>query len=560
MSVTSFIDLPDLVILNILRYLSSFDAIQAFYHVDNHTERILNLLIEHQCFSSIYRLRLPLFNFVCDHVLPRIGTKLSHLTLYDHQLLLARQKQILLYLPNILSLHLINIVDIIDNNSCLSYFLHKQLRSLTINFISEHNLEAQAYVCEQFIFNKKSENLIYCHLMNDYGINLRHLTLFPNYSIENMTIQLKQLSDLHVIFDHLINIKILNVEIYQWTIEDIKYDYAKLSTHLSHLSEFSLQTNHVLNFTQIILIIRYLIHLKKLSFIYRNYDEHGIDISQLELTLNYLYNLKEFHFVIQFIYFNLNSKSKFENYIEFKQQWNVHTYINASSFHKNYFAYTQPFIYQNCSISTDILLNDTTKQCSSVTNLNLTIHTKQLSILPIICSLNRNYSSVTHLHLADSFGIENDNDHNINLPKIHSFDATELKISKPFQIFLDLMPNLTHLNVNINILIDLELKSLLRQNKIKYLELITNKSLEQINNVLYYFLSLEQLVINSKKQSSQLKRKFVRNLFDWFDICSQLYTIHVKAHKLSDLFYLVHIEDEQNMHVQYSNEMLTVWK
>ncbi|CAF2983432.1 unnamed protein product [Rotaria sp. Silwood2] len=557
MFVTLFTDLPDLVILDIFRYLSSFDAIQAFYNIDNNTERILNLLIEGQCFSTIHHFRLSLFNFVCDYVLPRIGNKLSHLTLYDHQLALAHEKQIFSYLSNILSLHLINIIEITENDNHLSYFLHKQLKSLTIKFLSEHHIEAQAYVCEQFIFNKKCENLIQCHLLNDYGIQLQHLTLFPNNSIEKMTIQLKQLSDLHVLFDHLLNVKILNVELCRWTIEDIKYDYTKLSKKLSNLIEFSLKNEHVLNFNQMTTIFRYLIHLKKLSFIYRNYDEHGIDINQLELTLNHLKNLTQFHFSIKFIYFNLNPKLTFENNIQFKQRWNVHTYKNSLS--KNYLAYTQPFINRTFSISSDTLLEDNSIDFPSVTNLRLTTHTKQLPLLPTIRLLNSNFPSITHLHIVDSFGIEDNNKYDFKLPKIHSFDASELKISNLFQIFLQSMPNLTYLNLNSNVSITYDLKLLLAKNKIKHLELITN-DLDQINNILRHFSSLEHLIINSKKQSNQYTRKYFQIILDWFHICSQLYTIHVKAHKLSDLFYLIHMKGDETMHVQYSSEMLTVWK
>ncbi|CAF4446941.1 unnamed protein product, partial [Adineta steineri] len=128
----------------------------------------------------------------------------------------------------------------------------------------EHHIEAQAYICEQFIFNKESTNLIHCHLLNNYGIHLRHLNIFPNNCIQEMTVQLKHLTDLHVLFDNLINIKILNIEICQWTIEDIKYDYTKLPKKLPHLIEFSLQTHHTLSFNQLLSIIQHLIYLNKL--------------------------------------------------------------------------------------------------------------------------------------------------------------------------------------------------------------------------------------------------------------------------------------------------------
>jgi len=557
MYITLFTDLPDLVILNILPYLSSFDAIQAFYNIDSNTDRILNLLIEGQCFSTIHQLRLPLFNFVCDYVLPRIGIKLSHLTLYDHQLTLARQKQILLYLSNLSSLHLINIVEITENDNDLSYFLHKNLKNLTVEFISEHYIEAQAYIYEQFIFNKNSENLVYCHLLNPCGIQLKHFNLFPNNSIENLTIQLKELSDLHILFDNLSNIKILNIEICRWTIEDIKYDYTKLSKKLPNLIEFSLQTQHALSFHQLITIIENLIYLKKLSFIYRNYDECGINISQFQLSLTHLHYLIQLNFIIKFIYFNLNQKLTFENNIQFKQRWNVQTYRN--SLDKNYLAYTKPFIHRNYFISSDILLEDNSTYFPSVTNLSLITHTKQLSFLPIIHLLNKNFPSMTHLHIMDSFGIEENQEWNLKLPKIHSFNASDLKISNLFTILFQSMPNLIHLHINSNILINCHLKLLLAKNKIKHLELITN-NFDQINDILRYFSKLEQLIINSKNQSNQSKRKLSRIIFDWFEICSRLYTIHIKAHKLSDLFYSIHMESNETMHVQYSNEILTVWK
>ncbi|CAF0764916.1 unnamed protein product [Adineta steineri] len=556
---TLFTDLPDLVILNIIHYLSPFDAIQAFYNIDNDDDnRILNLLIEARCFSSIYQLRLPLFNFVCDYVIPYMGSKLSHLTLYDHQLTIARTKQMHLYLSNLSSLHLINIIEIKENDNDLSYFLNKQLKKLTIQFISEHHIEAQAYICEQFIFNKESINLIDCHLLNNYGIHLRRLNLFPNNSIQEMTVQLKHLTDLHVLFDNLINIKILNIEICQWTIEDIKYDYTKLSKKLPCLIEFSLQTHHTLSFNQLLSIIQHLIYLNKLSFIYRNYDERGIDINQLQLVLNHLQCLKHLHFIIKFIYFNLNPKLTFEYNIQLKQQWNVHTYMN--SLYKTYLAYTQPVINRNFSISSDILLDDDLIYLPTITNLNLNIHTKQISLLPIIRLLNSHFPCLNHLHIVDSFGVEEKNDCDMKLFNIHSLNASELKISNLFFNLIQSLPNLIYLQVNSNILINCDLKLLFVKNQIKHLELIT-KNFDEISNILLYFPILEYLIINNKKQSSDYKRKSYRIVFNWFEICTQLYTIHIKTDKLSNLFFkLSHTKSNPKIHIQYSNEMLTVWK
>lgn len=556
MYITPFTDLPDLVIINILHYLSSFDAIQAFYDIYNNNDRIIDLLIENRCFLTIHYLRLPLFNFVCDNVLSRMGTKLSHLTLYDHQLTLAREKQILSYLSNLSSLHLLNIVEITENDNNLSYFLNENLTNLTIEFVSEHHIEAQAYVCEQFLFNKNSKNLINCHLMNIYGIQLKHFNLFRNTSLENLTIQLKNLSDLHILFDNLSNIKILNVEICQWTIEDIKYDYSKLSKKHLNLIEFSFQTDHTLNFVQLLIIIKNLIYLKKLSFLYRNYDEHGIDISQFQSIINSLQYLIQLNFIIKFIYFNLNQKLIFENNIQFKQKWNIFTYQN--SLYKNYLVYTKPFFQQNYSISTDIFLEDDSTYFPLITNLSLTTHTKQLSFLPIIHLLNQNYPSLTHLHITDSFGIEENENWNLKLPKISSFNASDLKISNLFDKFIQSMPNLNRLHINLNLLINYDLKILLKKRKIKILELITN-NLDRINEILFYFPNLEQLIINGKNQSNQCERKFPRIIFNWFEICSKLFIIHIKTHKLTDLFYLVQIESNQTMFVQYSNEIFTVW-
>ncbi len=115
------------------------------------------------------------------------------------------------------------------------------------------------------------------------------------------------------------------------------------------------------------------------------------------------------------------------------------------------------------------------------------------------------------------------------------------------------------LHINSNVLTACDLKSLLTKTKIKQLELVTN-NLDEINDILLYFSTLEQLIINSKKQSNHYQRKSCRIVFNWFQICSRLYTIHVKAQKLSDLFYLVRMESDETIHVQYWNEMLTIWK
>jgi Leucine-rich repeat (LRR) protein len=164
---------------------------------------------------------------------------------------------------------------------------------------------------------------------------------------------------------------------------------------------------------------------------------------------------------------------------------------------------------------------------------------------------------VTNLHIVDSFGIEEENDEwNSKLTKIHSFDASELKISNLFKILIQSMPNLIYLHVNSNVLMDCNLKLLLTKNRIKHLELITN-NFEQIKDILRYFPFLKQLIINTKNQSNQFKRKSFQIIFDWFHLCSQLYIIHIKANKLSDL---IHIDHDETIHIQYSNEILTVWK
>ncbi|UJR34125.1 hypothetical protein I4U23_021532 [Adineta vaga] len=548
---TLFTDLPDLVILNIFHYLSSFDAIQAFYNIDNQTDRILNLLIESQCFSTIHHLRLRLFHFVCQHVLPYLNRKLSHLTLYDHQLDLVRKTQIHI---NLSSLHLININ---ENETLLSFFLHEQLTNLTIEFLNEHHNEAQAYVCEQFLFNKISKNLVHCHLLNKFGLQLQHLTLFPHHSIQQITIQLKELSDLHILFDHLVNIQILNVKLCQWKLEDYKYDYKKLSQTLPFLIEFSLETNHTLTFNRILLLIEHLIHLEKLSINYRNYDEHGIDINRFQHILIHLNHLINLNLFLKFIYFHLNPKYTFESHLSFKQQWNIST--NWNSIQKYYLAYTKPYLYQTYAISTDILFQDELKVLPSITKLSLTTHMKQENSLVMIRLLNQQFPSLTHLHLIDSFGIENNGEFNVKLLKISSFDASDLKNFNLFQNLFQAMPNLIYLYVNCNILINCNLEFLLGNNQIKYLEFKTN-NFDEIPNLLIYFPFVEQLTVNNQKQIKQYQRKSYLFLFNWFEISPRLYTIHIKAPKISDLFYLNRIQSDENLFIQHSNEILTLWR
>lgn len=554
MPVTCFIDLPELILLEILHYLSSFDAIHAFYDIDRHTDRLVNLLIEKNCFSNIHQLRLPLFEFVCDDVLPRLGENLFHLTLYDHQLSLAHRKRILLHLPNLSSLHLLNLT---EHDNDLSYFLHEQIEDLTIEFISEHHIEAQAYVCEQFIFEKCSRNLQNCQLINRYGLQLKHLNLHPNSSLQQLTIQLKELTDLHILFDHLVNIRVLNVQICRWTMEEMKYDYKNLSTKFPHFIEFSFQSEHAVSYNQMLKIIENLHYLEKLSFIYRNYDERGIDIPQLVSTITNLPHLIHLNFLIKFIYFTLNPKLTFEETSSFNNQWNIHTYINPLC--KSYLAYTRPFQQRDYSISTDMFFEDEDLDFfPSVINLNVTTHVKQLSFFPIVDQLNRQFPFVTHLHVADSFGVLDDEQWIYKLPRITSFNGSEIKIWNLLENLLQSMPNLSHLQIDTNILLNSNLK-IFRRKSIKSLELIAN-NFDEINEYLLYFPRLEHLIINTKKHFQPFERKFFRSLLHWFDLSSRLSIIHIHAHKLSQLFYPTPIESNEHLHFQSSNELLTLWK
>lgn len=554
MSITQFLDLPDLVLLEILRYLPSFDAIQAFYDIDRHTDRIINLLIENQCFSNVHQLPLPLFKFVCHSVIPRLGKNLFHLTLYDHQLSLAYFHRILLHLPNLSSLHLINLT---ENEINLAYFLNEQIENLIIEFLSEHHIEVQAYVCEQFLFDVNSNHLQTCQLINRYGLQLKHLNLSPNFCLRQLSIQLKELADLHVLFDHLIHIEILHVQICQWTIEEIKYDYTNLRDKLRHLIEFSFHCEHTVSYSQMLTILSNLRSLEKLTFIYRNYDERGIDIQQFESTLTHLPHLVQLHFLIKFIYFSLNPKHTFENRIAFKQQWNVHTYTNP--FSKSYLAYTRPFQQHDFSISTDLLFNDDEIDWfPSVKNITITTHTKQLAFVPILRQLNDQFPSMTHLHIIDSFGVLENEYWDLKLPRISSLNASDMKTWNFFDNLVQSMSNLTSLQIDTNLLKNSNLK-ILRRKPIKFLELIA-KNFEEINDYLPDFPRLQCLTINTKKHFQQFERKFFRILLEWFDLSSRLFTIHILTHKLSQLFYPTPFEINENLHFQYSNEFLTIWK
>ncbi|CAF1273096.1 unnamed protein product [Adineta ricciae] len=549
---TSFFDLPDLVLLDIIHYLSPFDAIQAFYDIDDRTDRIINLLIESQCFKTIHQLRLPLFNFVCRDVVPRLNVNLFHMTLYNHQLEIARNNEILSYLPNLSSLHLINII---ENEGLLSYFLHPQLTNLTIEFLSEHHTEAQTFTCEQFIFDKISKKLLDCHLKNQSGIRLQRLTLFPNDSLQRLTIQLKELSDLHILFEQIPNIRSLNVELCQWTIETIKYDYKKLSQTLPNLTEFSLETNHTLTFNQLLLLIENFIYLEKLSIIYRNYDGYGIDTVHFEFVLSRLSRLIDLDLFIKFIYFNLDARCTFEQNHQFKQRWRIHTHANTTQ--KSYLAYTKPFRKSTYSTSTDILFQDESNVFPTVTKLSLRTHTKQENVLSLIRSINHQFPSLTQLHIVDPFGMEhNQEECSMKLSNISSFDASDLKIPNFFQSVYQSLPNLNHLHVNCDILTKCNLDSLFENNQIKYLQLLTT-NLDEISHFLFHFSNLKQLTVNINNSS---QRKSHRSLFQWFDISPHLYIVHVRAPKLSDIFYLRLIENEDKFYLQHCNEILTLWK
>lgn len=558
MPITALTDLPDLVILNIFVYLRPFHAIQAFYDLDDRSDRFIHLLIECRYFSTIHHLRYALFDFVCREVLPRMGEKLRHLTLDHHQLQLAEERDILGCLSNLSSLCLLNVLEINEQNNALAYVLRPQLENLSIDFIGEHHLEAPAFVCEQFLFDQREIQLSRCRLSSVFGIQLQHLNLFPNRSIEELNIQLKDLCDLHLLFDNLKSIRVLHVQLCQWTINELKYDYRKLTEQLPYLKEFSLRSEHALNFERVLRILQPLYQLEKLSLVYRNYDEYGIDIERFQSVLSRYDRLKEFHLVLKFVYFQLNPKLTFEQCLAFKEQWNIQSYVNLG--YKTYLAYTKPWIADHSSLSTDFLFDNPARRFPTVTHLHLTTHAKQSSLVSLFDQLTRNFPSLTHFHLVDSFGIITETtDESVQLPKISSFVASDVKLVNVFAPLVRSMSNLTDLHVNLDLLHQCDLRVLFRGNAIKSLELVTN-NFEQIVGLLPYFLLMEQLTVNTKKQSTPGKRRFYRLVLDWFEVCSQLFIIQIKAHRLADLFYGTRLLAGPSLFVQYEIEMLTVWR
>ena len=334
MSTTVFTDLPDLVLLQIFNYLPPFDAIQAFYDVD----RMINLLLEARCFSCIHQFPMPLFEFVCDHVLTRMGARLTHLTLHDHHLRLAREKRVLSALQNLSSIRLKIESVVNDVELDLGYYLHLQLEELSLEFHGEHHRDAQAFVSEHYLCHTKSERLKRCQLLDTDGIQLRYLDLAVNHTLKELTIQLRCLADLHLLWDHFPNLSLLNVELRHWTNEDVKYDYRTLSNRLVHLTDFSLKSDHILSFNLLLTILEHMIHLKKLSFIYHNYDENGIDLHRFERTLNNLTRLTQLHFLIRFVYFQLSPKLTFNDEFRWRTSWKIQSHVNP--IHKTYLVHT----------------------------------------------------------------------------------------------------------------------------------------------------------------------------------------------------------------------------
>ncbi|CAF1345012.1 unnamed protein product [Didymodactylos carnosus] len=357
--VSVFEQLPDEILLTCYRYLRPYDVLYSFHSLNSRLNQTISV---YQC--NIDLLTCNYFEFInyIDVLFPIIGIHVHSLCLsqqYTHcQIKLFDGKIIKKYndlhqlFPNLKSLKLVHC------DSDVTLFMLKKIEYLSIIYIEyKSNLIDQQYLFENLLSNRNK-------LLSKITILIPNgFELVSNYNqclnVKDLTIKIKNLKDLFLIFEIFRNLKSLHVIIVcrgRWGCWQCGSDQSaplqskELSSlnKLSHLTDFQLQMSDPLfTFTEFRTLFECIsAKLEKLSLYLNTENAAYIDGNQWkDLFSSVITILTTFKFYIRSIlgFYSVNVDKVMKSF-EWIHPKDKHCYIARDHLGVNYlYFYTIPF-------------------------------------------------------------------------------------------------------------------------------------------------------------------------------------------------------------------------
>jgi hypothetical protein len=349
--VMDFESLPDEILLEICRYLSSTDILYSFFDLNSRLNRTISIYCQHVILRQTNFIQ---FEYICSNILPKIGLKIRSLSINANWTdLLA--KQFHFYFGNRMNNVFSNLEHIIlvafsgnelnDYLESLSDLLY--LTKLTIydryNVIEEYKqilfektLSANQNRLKRIIFNRHSECL---------SINQTNSIIYSN--LIELNIHLERIKDFCFIFKLIPNIQQLSIVINRHCeYEKIQFDDQII---MNNLIQFQLESSgRTWIFEEINSLLKQMPYLTHLSLDIFSQDHHLL-IGQDLLSIYPINNLQNFNYVIKY-----TSKIKIESIDNIILSWSLTSYsvcclVADNSMH--IFLHTIPYEYSYLEIS-----------------------------------------------------------------------------------------------------------------------------------------------------------------------------------------------------------------
>lgn len=342
--------LPDEILLDICRYLSSTEVLYSFYNLNTRLTRTISIYFQH---VILRQTSLIQFNSICSTILPEIGSNIRSLSVNANWTdLLAKQFhfyfgfQMKKIFPNLEHLILVafsgnELNDYLESISDLPY-----LTKLTVidrynvteefkHILFEKILSANEFRLKRIKFNRHSESL---------SINPLNRTIYIN--LIQLNIHLEKICDLCILFKLIPNIQQISVVINRRTDdEQIKFDHQPLIS----LIEFHLESSgRSWILTELHSLLEQMPSLLTLSLDIFSRDIHLLDGQSLQ-SIYPINDLQVFNYVVK-----CTPKNSLPSLDQLIKSWKSTRYsicclIDDSQSHL--FLHTNPYRYSYLEIS-----------------------------------------------------------------------------------------------------------------------------------------------------------------------------------------------------------------
>lgn len=296
----NFETLPDELLLDICRYLSSTDVLYSFYNLNSRLNRTISIYYQHVILRQTSFIQ---FNWICSNILPEIGSNILSLSVNANWTdLLARQfyfyfgrqmktifprlEHFILvafsgnelddYLQSISDLPSLTKLTVIDRYNVTEEYKH---------ILFERILSANEFRLKRIQFNRHSESL---------GINPNNSIIYPN--LIQLNIHLEKITDLCILLKLIPNIEQISVVINR-RIDDEKIEFPSII--LESLFEFHLESSvRSWSFEEIHSLLQLMPYLTTLSLDIFSPDLHLLNGHSIT-SIYPINNLHYFNYVVK---------------------------------------------------------------------------------------------------------------------------------------------------------------------------------------------------------------------------------------------------------------------